>query len=328
MCERSPFPPSVVGQDGPMDPTYGYTIDTLLAVQPPVAPADFAEYWGARYARARAIDPTPVLRPSAQPAPPGTRLYDVEFSTTDGLRLGGWLTLPAEGRIERGLVVSHGYGGRLEPEHVAPVEHAAVLYACARGMGARSLIDDIPSIAERHVLHGIADRDTYVHGGCAADVWCSVSALTELVPAVAGRVAYVGGSFGGGIGALALPWEDRISAACLSIPSFGHHPLRVTMPCTGSGESVRRRVEAHPETMDVLRYFDAATAATMITIPTHVAPALADPAVPPPGQFAIANGLAGEREVFVRATGHMDHPDAPDEAEALRASQRDFLART
>lgn len=309
-----------------MDPTYGYTLEMLLAVEPPVAPADFDDFWAARYASARQIDPAPIIRPSAHHAAPGTEVYDVEFSTTDGLRLGGWLTLPADGRVERGLVVSHGYGGRLEPEPAVPVDHAAVLYPCARGQGARSLLDAVPAPAEEHVLHGIADRESYVHGGCAADIWSAVSALGALVPAVAGRIAYLGGSFGGGIGALAIPWDDRISAACLSVPSFGHHPLRVTMPCTGSGEAVRRHVETHPETMHVLRYFDAATAATRITVPTHVAPALADPAVPPPGQFAIANAVAGPRELFVRATGHMDHPGVTDEAAAVLASQREFLA--
>ena len=73
-------------------------------------------------------------------------------------------------------------------------------------------------------------------------------------------------SFGGGVGALALPWDDRFGAAHLNLPSFGHYPLRLTMPCIGSGEAVRRYHAEHPDVLDVLRYFDAATAATRIEI--------------------------------------------------------------
>src|SRR5690606_440225 len=95
---------------------------------------------------------------------------------------------------------------------------------------------DLPDEGAAHVLAGIDDRETYVHGGCVADVWCAVSALVELVPGVPLPVGYLGGSFGGGIGALAAPWDERIGAVALTVPSFGHHPLRLTLPCTGSGE--------------------------------------------------------------------------------------------
>ena len=54
------------------------------------------------------------------------------------------------------------------------------------------------------------------------------------------RLDYMGISFGGGIGALALPWDERFHRAHLNVPSFGHHPLRLTLPepdTTGSGSN-------------------------------------------------------------------------------------------
>ena len=69
------------------------------------------------------------------------------------------------------------------------------------------------------------------------------------------------------------------------MPTFGHHPLRVECPCQGSGNAVREYLQARPEVMDVLQYYDAATAAGYIESPTLVSPALFDPKVPPPGQF-------------------------------------------
>ncbi len=121
------------------------------------------------------------------------------------------------------------------------------------------------------------------------------------------RLDYLGISFGGGIGALALPWDERFHRAHLNVPSFGHHPLRLTLPCVGSGEAVRRYQQHTGRVLETLRYFDAAVAARYLKIPVHVAAARFDPAVPPPGQFAIYNALAGQRELFVLEAGHFDH---------------------
>src|SRR5207244_1124038 len=81
----------------------------------------------------------------------------------------------------RGVVIGHGYGGRLQPDLSLPIPRAAVLFPCMRGQS-RSRLPEIPELAAGHVLHGIESRETYVHGGCAADVWCAASALLELVP--------------------------------------------------------------------------------------------------------------------------------------------------
>jgi cephalosporin-C deacetylase len=309
--------------DYPFDPTYGYDLDGLLAVPAPPAPADFAAFWRAMYDKARQVDVAPRLGP-LEARYPGARVFGVSYATVGGLRLGGWLVLP-DGPVVRGLVVGHGYAGRTAPDLPLPIAGAAAIFPCARGLGERGRIDGIPDDSARHVLHGIETRDRYVHGGCVADVWCAASALLRLVPSIASRLGYVGISFGGGIGALALPWDDRFAAAHLSLPSFGHHPLRLTMPCTGAGEAVRRYRAGHKEVLDVLRYFDAAAAASRITIPVQVAAALFDPAVPPPGQFAIHNALSGPRSLVVLSSGHVEHPRPAVEEQALLAAQSSFL---
>ena len=308
----------------PGDATYGYTLPRLLEVAAPEPPADFESFWRGLYARSRAIDPAAAVVAHAAASGSDRVVHDVTFRSLDGVRLGGWLSLPARGPVARGLVVGHGYSGRGAPDPELPVDDAAVLFFCARGLPARGVQPGIPDTMDLHVLHGISARETYVHRGCVADAWCAISALIQLVPEAAARIAYLGGSFGGGLGALALPWDDRVDGACLVVPSLGQLPLRLTLPCAGSGEAVRRHVQRHPEVVDVLRYFDAATAAKFVRTPTHVGLALADLAVPPPGQFAIFNALAGPRERFLMTRGHVEHPGSDDEAAALLASQRDF----
>ncbi len=297
------------------DPTYGYDLKALRAVPAPEAPNDFEEFWRRLYEEARAGPPAPTLR-LADGGTDDIEIFDVAFTALGGLRLGGWLTKPRHEPVTRGVVVGHGYGGREQPDINLPMEGAAAIFPCARGMS-RSRQAGIPDHAAAHVLHGIESRETYVHGGCAADLWAAASALIELLPEAARRLDYIGGSFGGGIGALALPWDARFHSAHLSVPSFGNHLLRLTLPCTGSGEAVRLYHRSRPEVTNVLRYFDAATAASHIRIPTFVAAALFDPAVPPPGQFAVYNALPGPKELFVLQAGHFEHPAAAAENAAL-----------
>ncbi|MFF1923263.1 acetylxylan esterase [Streptomyces sp. NPDC058221] len=317
----------------PFDPSYGCTLEELSAIPAPSAPDGFADFWRARHEAARNVATEPEIGP-LESERDGVRIHGVTFTSVGGVRLGGWLVLPSDGAVRQGFVVGHGYGGRQEPgpDVPLPLPAAAAILPCVRGMGARSLQAGIPDVSDGHVLHGIGSRDTYVIGDCVADLWCAASALHELVPELgpgggAGvrGLGYLGESFGGGLGALALPWDDRFGAAQLTVPTFGNHPLRLTLPCAGSGESVRRYRRGHPEVTEVLRYFDAATAAGFLERPTLVAAALFDPSVPPPGQFAVHNALAGERELLVLSAGHFEHAGLADEVAALVAARTRFF---
>ncbi|MEV0782325.1 acetylxylan esterase [Streptomyces sp. NPDC050423] len=319
--------PSFV-HDFPFDPSCGRTLDDLSAIPAPPAPDGFADFWRARHETARQVATEPEIGP-LEDERDGVRIHGVTFASVGGERLGGWLVLPADGPARHGFVIGHGYGGRQEPgrDVPLPLPGAAAILPCVRGMGARGLVAGIPDVADAHVLHGIGSRETYVIGDCVADLWCAASALHELVPELAGAgpLGYLGESFGGGLGALALPWDDRFGAAQLTVPTFGNHPLRLTLPCVGSGESVRGYEREHPGVTEVLRYFDAATAAGFLELPTLVAAALFDPSVPPPGQFAVYNALAGERELLVLNAGHFEHAGSVAETAGLAAERRRFF---
>lgn len=309
----------------PFDPTYGYGFDDLVAVRPPDVPDDFAFFWSSQHGAARQVATRPVLGP-LETARDGVRVFQVMFNSVGDVRLGGWLAIP-DGHLDIGIVVGHGYSGRGDIDWPLPLPNAAVIFPCARGLGARSRVQGIPDAAMQHVLHGIESRELYVLGGCAGDVWCAASALLELVPSIDRPLGYLGSSFGGGVGALALPWDERFGAAHLSLPSFGHFPLRLTMRCVGSGEAVRHYHSERPSVMDVLRYFDAAGAATQIEIPVQVAAALFDPAVPPPGQFAVYNAIPGSKDLIVLTAGHVEHAGDLQERQQVDEALRSFLVR-
>ncbi|GAA2005324.1 acetylxylan esterase [Catenulispora subtropica] len=329
--------PGVLTHPYPFDPTYGLDLEGLLRVPgPDNAPADFSEFWQRKHRRAMDTAVEARLGAKVGGSVDGTGggfdVFEVSYTSVGGVRIGGWLVVPTDGVVDRGFVIGHGYGGREAPDAELPAPRAAAIFPVLRGLPTKSLLSGVPSESLAHVLQGIESHDDYIIGGCVADLWCAATALTELVPAAARRLDYLGESFGGGTGMLALAWDERFTAAQVTVPTFGNHPLRVTLDCVGSGEAVRARYESDPRVLDVLAYFDAATAARYVNVPVQAAVALLDPSVPPPGQFAIVNALGGEGagvdlvDMQVLTAGHYTEyaEFGEEEAELWKATQRFF----
>lgn len=305
------------------DPTYGYRLPQLLAVPPPAEPPDFAAFWTQRYVRALQQVPEAQLTRSAYQRQ-GFRCWDLHYPSTDGVRIGGWLLEP-EGRPPTlGVVMGHGYGGIEQPDVPLPCADAVYLVPCFRGIS-RSRCPGISDNPAWHVLNHIDDVQRYVLGGCVEDLWLAVSVLLLLHPQLAGRVGYMGVSFGGGLGALALPWDARISRAHLNVPTFGHQPLRLQLQTLGSGAAVQAYARRHCHVLATLAYYDAAAAARHIRQPMHIAAALFDPAVAPPCQFAVYNALTGPKQLFVLQAGHFDHPGQAQQEQELLQELREFF---
>jgi len=309
------------------DPTYGYGLNDLLGVLVPEEPEGFVAFWEARYERALAIDPQAELRDTG-----GTmdswRVMDLSYRSTDGIEIGGWALVPIDGEISRGMIVGHGYGGREAPEVEVSWDETVYFFPCMRGFN-RSRIEGIPEMAEAHVVHGIEDKDSYVIGGCVDDLWTAVTAMLELFPQVEGRLGYFGGSFGGGLGALMLPWDDRIRVGHLSVPTFGQQPLRIQLPSSGSATGVQDYVQKHPGVAEkTLCFFDAAIAIRHVKVPVHFTCALFDPCVCPPGQFAIYNGAPERlRALFVQVAGHHEYVAKVEEISHEHASIKALFAQ-
>ncbi|CAN7642135.1 acetylxylan esterase [Rhizobium rhizogenes] len=305
------------------DPTYGMQLEQLLAIKPPKAPPGFDDFWKERYRRAIAVDPQPQLRRS-KTHHPDWHVFDITYSSTGSFPIGGWLLLPRKGQVRRGLVVGHGYGGRDLPDFDLPVKETAILFPCCRGLS-RSARPPIPSDPAGHVLYDIDKPDRYIIGGCVDDLCIAVSTLVDLYPWLAGHIGYSGISFGGGIGALAIPFDDRIDRGHLVVPTFGHRPLWLSLPTVGSADSVQAYQKEHGSMLESLRLFDAASAATRIKVPMLIAPALFDPAVAPPCQFAVANASPKFNEIFILEAGHFDYPDSAEQSLHLREKVGQFF---
>ena len=306
------------------DPTCGMTLEQLQRVEPPEAPEGFDQMWRERYALALTVDPQPLLTPS-QATHKQWQVYDLTYRSSGNFQIGGWLALPKRGELTRGLVVGHGYGGRDAPNFDLPVENAAVLFPCFRGLS-RSAHPRISSDPAFHVLHDIDKPERYIIGGCVEDLWIAVTVLSLLYPRIAGRIGYSGVSFGGGIGGLAIPFDPRIDRGHLSLPTFGHQALRLTFPSVGSAAAVQRYQAQYGNALPALRLHDAAVAASRIRVPMISSVALFDPAVAPPCQFAIANAMPSQfNENFILDAGHFDYRGSASQNILLNKKLRQFF---
>lgn len=289
--------------DAAFDSSYGHTLETLRAIPPIAPPEGFASRWMRWRDEARRVDAAPAVLSTDDST--GRRISVIEHSGVDGTRLRAWFVEPVSGAARVGVVHSHGYGGRDAIDLARVPDDAAAIFPVARGLPTLNAGVGAPEPRDEHVLAGIDDPDRYALGLCARDLWLAGDALVGLAGDL--PLYYVGESFGGGIGALALPWDDRYVGATLIVPSFGQYDERLAVPCLGSGEVVRTHVAAHPEAREVLRWFDASSSMTLTRLPVRVEAALWDPYVPPQGQFAVANAV-GALELEVLPAGHAEYP--------------------
>ncbi|MEW2010646.1 acetylxylan esterase [Microbacterium sp. NPDC078814] len=308
--------------DATFDGSYGRTEADLRAVRPVPAPHGFADRWRRWRREAAAVDAAPVVLSTSEEH--GRRMSVVEHAGVDGVRLRAWVVEPLDGPPRAGVVHGHGYGGRDAADLARVPDDVAAIYPVARGLGVLNAGIGAPEPTPEHVLAGIDDPERYVLGLCARDLWLAADVLVSVVGAL--PLYYVGESFGGGIGALALPWDDRFVGATLIVPSFGQYDERLAVPCLGSGETVRQHVLRHPEAREVLRWFDSSTAIGFTEVPVRVEAALWDQYVPPQGQFAVAAG-ARALDLAVLPAGHAEYPGSAEVTAAAIRGGREHLER-
>lgn len=256
----------------------------------------------------------------------GFRVYRYKFTSTKDAVIRGWMLVPIDSPIRRGFIIGHGYAGCDGPQSQLPFHDAVMIFPSFRGLGL-SKHPRISSQPQWHVLHNMQDVNRYVIGSCVEDLWLNVTLMLTLFPELAGKLGYMGISFSGGIGALALPWESRIKKAHMNVPTFGNYQVRLKLPTFGSGFSVQRFHKRHPAvTEKTLAFHDAAIAAKHIKVPMHFACAKNDPMVAPPGQFAIYNAVPGRKQLYLLSHGHAEYAKQEQENQELLAQLMHFFS--
>ena len=318
----------------PFDPTNGMSKEELLQIPPSEEPENFREFWEETYALVWNAPLKYTVETELWSPVPEEKIFRVRAVNWDNTEITMWITRPEESK--GAVLLGQGYGHPKMPSDdyfiylmskesdATPLRPSSPLgltlcHPMVRGLGA-SQCKKFPWLPAEHVLHGIGSRETYILRGVIADEWLAVRVLLDMFPDCAENLNYAGGSMGGGMGALLLPWEKRFRRAVLHVPTFGA-PIRFKYQTEGTGEVCRKYLEEHPEAIDVLKYYDASVSAAYIQIPVCCTPALFDPCVAPAGQFSIINGIREEyKTLMIRETGHFDITPRDKEVETqLRA---------
>ncbi|MBE6378732.1 MAG: acetylxylan esterase [Lentisphaerae bacterium] len=285
----------------PFDPYNGMTQNELLKITAPAEPEGFRRFWEDNYRLVMACPLDYHVETEVWSPVESDTIYRVRVKNFDGVEFIVFIARPENSA--GGLVIGQGYGNPSTPPSSS--HGLTTCFANVRGLGA-SQCKDIPWQPAQHVIHGIESKETYILRGVIADQWMATRVMLDMFPDCAENLHYYGGSMGGGMGALMLPWDDRFKSGFLSVPTFGSE-IRFNYESVGSGEACRKYVQEHPEALDVLRYFDASVAAKYIRIPVCCTPALFDPCVAPAGQFSVANSIPDEfKTLYIRETGHFE----------------------
>ena len=288
-----------------------YTREQLLAVRAEEPIRGFEEFWRRQYERAVSYKPDYTVENELWSPDPGIKIYCVRFTACDGFKIGMWISRPEKSC--GGHILAQGYGN-VATAAVGTNPGLTVAMPCVPGLGL-SQCKEIPWQLRYHAGYGFDDPEKYVIVSGVRNLWTAISIMIDMFPDVQDNIVCSGGSLGGGMGAMCIPWDKRIRAGELNVPTLGGR-IMLDYPGQETDPSYTRftLAKASEQGMRVLDFCNAAAAAQFIKVPTLVTPALCDHNVPPPGQFAVANAIPEEYRILrIREVGHQ----APTEADKL-----------
>lgn len=278
-----------------------------------VTPDDFAAFWEATIAEARAIGGAVKLEP-AETTLSLVEAFDVTFPGFGGHPVKGWLVLPKARSGPLPLVVQFvGYGGGRGFVH-EQLHWAASGYAYfrmdTRGQGSSwstggtpDPVGTTPSIPGM-MTKGILEKADYYYRRVFTDGVRAIDALLGLDVVDAERIAVCGGSQGGGISLAVAGIDKRVKAVMPDVPFLCDFPRAV--PQAGRdpyGEIVRYLAQHRgnvAQVFETLRYFDGVCFARQTTIPALFSVALMDDICPPSTVYAAFNAFAGGNKTMIQ----------------------------
>lgn len=279
-----------------------YTKEEMLQIKGDMPVEGFKEFWQSQYASARAWKTNYTVEGELWSPEKDCRIYKLRFTSIDGFSIGMWLARPAVST--GGTLLAHGYGNPAVPPTTSSPGRTVVM-PCVRGLGL-SQCKEIPWQLGAHAGYGFEAPENYVITGGVRDLWIALTIMIDMFPDTADNILCSGASLGGAMGAMCIPWDDRIHYGELTVPTLGGR-IVLNYPCApdSPGENRRRKALADESGMRIIDFCNAAAAARFISVPTLIIPALSDPVVPPPGQFAIANSIPEKYRIMkIRDVGH------------------------
>lgn len=296
-------------------PIVDMPLDELRTYLPPRSePADFDAFWARTLADTRAHDLAPRFE-RVDNGLPIIDVYDVTYSGYAGERIKAWLAVPAGADEALPCVVeAPGYGGGRGLAH-DPILYAAAGYAHLfmdiRGQGSSWRPGETPDREPdggnpQHpgfMTRGILDPDTYYYRRVAADAVRAVEAARAHEAVDASRVAFTGGSQGGGITLMVAGLVADLVAVSPDVPFLCHYRRALDLAGVDPYREIERYLRTHRNHVDqaftTLSYFDGLNFAARATAPALFSVGLQDVVCPPSTIFAAYNHYAAPKSIEV-----------------------------
>lgn len=289
-------------------------------------PADFDAFWKAILDEADAIPLEPAFEFAPLRSTPAVDVFDVRFTSLEGLRIAGWYCRPAghAGPLP-GLIIVPGYVSEpLLPKAWAAQGYAAFSLAPRGKLRSNSRFNPgYPGL----LTHNIVDRHTYGYRGFYADAYRAVDVLFSRPEVDRTRVGVHGSSQGGALTLLIAALRREITCGAAGAPYLCGHMDAASLTHSYPYQEINDYLRLYPERAEAVRetvsYYDIINFADRITCPMLINIGLEDDVCPPETGYALVRQMTNGR-VDLHAYANCAH-DAGSASHARLVQE--FLAK-
>ena len=267
-------------------------------------PADFDAFWEAVEAELAATPLDPVLTPVPMRSTPEVEVFEVHYTSLDGVRIAGWYCRPRETYIAGpypGLAIVPGYVS----EPTLPKSWAKLGYA-AFGVAPRGKLRSNRQFNPGYpglLIHNIVDPNTYSYRGFYADAARAVDVLAGLPDVIADRIGVHGSSQGGAL-TLSTAALRKANIACGAAGApyltgfMDAAKLTHSYPYEEMNEYLRLYPEREPAMRETVAYADCLNFAPAITAPMLIYAGHNDDVCPPETAYNLVDALTNCEVTF------------------------------
>jgi cephalosporin-C deacetylase len=257
-------------------------------------PDDFDAFWAATL---RAVDATP-LDASFEPVPLRSTervdVFDVRFTSLDGLRIAAWYCRPAghQGPLP-GLIIVPGYVSEpLLPKAWAAQGYATLSLAPRGKLRSNDRFNPgYPGL----LTHNIVDHHTYGYRGFYADAYRAMDVLLARPEVDRRRIGVHGSSQGGALTLLLAALRPETTCGAAGAPYLCGFMDSAALTHSYPYQEINDYLRLYPERAAAVRattdYYDIINFAERITCPLLINIGLADDVCPPETAYALLRRL-------------------------------------
>jgi cephalosporin-C deacetylase len=263
-------------------------------------PADFDEFWAESLAACPAPEPSFEYSPTL--STDTVAVYDVRYTSYQGLRVAAWYTVPRHAAAPYpALVTIPGYISEPDvPRYWSERGYAALAVAPRGKLRSNAVFNPgYPGL----LTDNIADHHTYGYRGFYLDVVAAVDVLLERSEVDSDRIGLQGSSQGGGLGiSTAALRPEAIACVSAGAPYLCGIMAATRLTRSYPYEEITEYLRVHPDheplVAETVSYYDGINFAPKVRAPVLIYLGMEDDVCPPETGFALHRVLPGEKRLY------------------------------